>query len=198
MGLLWTVNDCGPWHTALEGYPAAVAAYGTARLAELDRWRRDDLPRLIAARTPPHVTLEEVVWVTEWKMLRGVWRARNLQLVRGNPPYEVVRLSTEALAAVPDPKRPVTLLAKLAGAGPATASAVLAVAAPAVYPFFDEVVAVQIPELGPVAFTPPYYQRYAAALRARADTLTAACPHRAWPVHDVDLALWAAVGGKAA
>lgn len=193
---LWTTEACGPWHAARDAYPAAAAAYGPARLAELDRWRRDDLPGRIAGRALPHVTLEELVWVTEWKMLRGVWRARNLQLVRGNPPEAVERLSTAALAAVPDPKRPVALLAKLAGVGPATASAVLATVAPAVYPFFDEVVAVQTPGLGPVAFTAAYYQRYAAALRERAATLSIICPHRTWTAHDLDLALWAAAGGK--
>jgi hypothetical protein len=129
-------------------------------------------------------------------MLRGVWRPRNLQLVRGNPPAEVERLSAEALKAVPDPKRPIALLARLAGVGPATASAVLATAAPSTYPFFDEVVATQIPGLGPVAFTTAYYYRYAEALRERASALTPACPHAPWPVHDLDLALWSVVDGK--
>ncbi len=193
---LWAALDCGPWHAALDGYAAAVAAYGTARLAGLDRWRRKELPQRIQARATPHVTLEELVGVTEWKMLRGVWRARNLQLVRANPAGEVERLSAAALAAVPDPKKPVALLAQLGGAGPATASAVLATAAPAVYPFFDEVVAAPVPGLGPVAFTAGYYQRYAAALRERAAALTAACPHQPWTPHALDLALWSAAGGK--
>lgn len=194
--VLWHLESCERWHAVLEGYPATVNAYGAARLAELDRWRRDEWPSRIAGRQPPFVTSEELVWVTEWKMLRGVWRAHNLQLVRGNSEAEVQRLSAAALAAIPDPKRPVALLATLAGVGPATASSVLAAAAPAIYPFFDEVVAGQIPSLGPVAFTTAYYQRYADALRVRADRLTAACPHGAWPVHDLDLALWAAVEGK--
>lgn len=196
MASLWNVQACELWHTALERYPAAVAAYGSPRLAELDRWRRLELPRRIAARPTPCVTLAELIWVTEWKMLRGVWRPRNLQLVRENPSAEVERLSAEALAAVPDPKRPVALLARLAGVGPATASAVLATAAPASYPFFDEVVALQIPGLGQVAFTAAYFQRYADALRQRAASLAAVCPHGSWPVHDLDLALWAAVDGR--
>jgi hypothetical protein len=96
VALLWAIGDCAPWHAALDGYAAAVAAYGTARLVELDQWRTTELPHLLASRTPSHVTLEELVWVTEWKMLRGVWRARNLQLVRANPADEVERLSREA------------------------------------------------------------------------------------------------------
>ena len=187
---LWAQETCAPWHQALEQYPAAVAAHGSARLVELDRWLREALPPAIAARPAPGVTTEELGWVTEWKMLRGAWRPRNLQLVRGNSTVEVERVSAEALQAVPDPRRPVALLTRLAGVGPATASAVLATAAPEHYPFFDEVVAVQMPGLGPVAFTGAYYQRYAAALRQRAAALSAACPHGDWPVHHLDLALW--------
>lgn len=198
MPALWDLAPCNDWHEALDGYPSTVAAFGSARLAELDRWRRLDLPSRVDERLTPSVTLDELVRLTEWKMLRGVWRANNLQLVRGNASTEVERLSGEALAAIPDPKRPVALLSRLAGVGPATASAVLSMVAPADYPFFDEVVAVQIPSLGPVAFTAAYYQRYADALRERAASLAAACPHGVWPVHSLDLALWAAVEGTKA
>lgn len=163
---------------------------------ELDRWRRFELPGRIAARPAPSVTVEELGWVTEWKMLRGVWRPRNLQLVTGNPAAEVERLSAEALRAVPDPRRPVALLTRLAGVGPATASSVLATAAPAAYPFFDEVVGAQVPGLGPVAFTAAFYQRYAEALRERAARLASVCGHGGWLVHDLDLALWTAVDGR--
>jgi len=211
--VLWDQQTCPPWHEALQRYPVAVATYGSSRLAELDRWLRLELlPSVIArsggssggrvgdvaiweGRPMPFITLQELVWATEWKMLRGVWRPRNLQLVRGNPPAEVERLSAEALEAVPDPKRPLALLARLAGVGPATASAVLATAAPSAYPFFDEVVAAQIPGLGPAAFTTAYYYRYADALRRRAGNLAAVCTHSPWPVHDLDLALWSVVDG---
>ena len=55
-----------------------------------------------------------------------------------------------------------------AGVGPATASAVLAAAQPRYYPFFDECVAAQIPEMGELAYTVSFYDRYAIALRKRA------------------------------
>ena len=61
-------------------------------------------------------------------------------------------------------------------------------------PFFDEDVAVQIPALGPVAFTLPYYLRYADALRARAITLRENCG-TTWNAHTVGLALWSATLG---
>jgi len=66
------------------------------------------------------------------------------------------------------------------------------------YPFFDELVAAQVPGLGPVAFTPAYYQRYAAQLRARALELGHDCPEPAWTAQDLSQALSAASGGKRA
>lgn len=125
-------------------------------------------------------------------MARGVWRARNLVLVRGNDADLVIRTSTEALAAVPDPRRPIAILATLAGVGPATASAAASAHAPDVYPFFDELVGAQVPGLGEVAFTPAYYARYAAAIRDRAEQLGSG-----WTPSMVERALWAHSGGKA-
>lgn len=192
MPTLWKSDSPDAWQAALDGYEAVIEQQGVARLAELDRWYREDLPAAIAARKTPHVTHDELVRVTEWKMARGIFRPRNLVLVRGNAPELVERTSTAALAAIPDPRRPIALLAELAGVGPATASAIAAAAAPDVYPFFDELVGAQVPGLGTVAFTPAYYARYAAALRDRADRLG-----DPWTPATVEQALWAHVGGKA-
>lgn len=192
MTSLWTEETDAPWRAALDSYPEVVARQGVAPLAELDRWYREELPGAIAGRSPAQVTHAELVRVTEWKMARGVWRARNLVLVRGNEPAAVERASAAALAAVPHPTAPIAALAELDGVGPATASAVAAAAAPEVYPFFDELVAAQVPGLGKVAFTLGYYARYAAALRDRAARLGGA-----WTPVMVERALWATVGGKA-
>ncbi len=192
MPTLWSSTDLDHWRDALAAYPDVVARQGVARLAELDTWYRGSLPGAIAARTPPHVTLDELARLTEWKMARGVWRPRNLALVRGNDPALVVETSAAALAQVPDPAKPIATLAKLAGVGPATASAVAAAFALEIYPFFDELVAQQVPGLGPVAFTPSYYRRYAEAIRARAAELGGG-----WTPVMVERALWAHAGGKA-
>jgi hypothetical protein len=190
---LWSSSDHKAWSKSLATYGDVVANQGVARLAELDRWYRDELPTLIAARADKrHVTHVELVRVTEWKMARGVWRAPNLVLVRGNDADDVKRTSAAALAAIPDPKKPIATLATLAGVGPATASAVIAAAAPEQYPFFDELVAGQIPSLGAVAWTLGYYIKYADAVRARASELG-----RGWTPVMVERALWANVGGKA-
>ena len=188
---LWASAVPHQWRQALERYDDVVARQGLAKLPELDRWYRDELPDAIASRRPAHVTLPELVRLTEWKMARGVWRARNLVLVRGNDPDVVVETSAAALAKVPHPTAPIAALATLDGVGPATASAVAAATAPDLYPFFDELVAAQVPELGKVAWTLGYYGRYAAALRARSERLG-----NDWTPAMVERALWAHVGGK--
>lgn len=189
---LWHDTGRDAWTAALARYPEVVEAQGVKPLAALDAWHRDELPARIATRAVPHVTLDELVKATEWKMARGVWRARNLVLVKGNDPALVKQVSTDALSQVGDPRAPIELLAELAGVGPATASAIAAAAAPAMYPFFDELVAEQVPGLGKVAFTIPYYLRYAAALRERAAVLG-----DGWTPVAVERALWAFSGGKA-
>ena len=189
---LWTSEVESGWRTALERYDAVVDAQKVARLPELDRWFRHELPGVIADRASPHVALSELVRLTEWKMARGVWRAPNLVLVRSNPAAQVVSVSTAALAAAPHPTAPIAALAKLKGVGPATASAVASAFAPALYPFFDELVAAQVPGLGAVAWTLAYYARYADALRARATRLGGE-----WTPVMVERALWANAGGKA-
>lgn len=189
---LWASTSAERWRSALDSYERVVAAQKVAALAELDQWYRDVLPKNIAARKAPHVTLDELTKLTQWKMARGVWRARNLALVKGNEPALVVTTSKTALALIPHPTAPISELAELAGVGPATASAVAAATAPDVYPFFDELVAGQVPSLGAVTFTLGYYAKYAEALRERAKALGGK-----WTPVMVERALWANVGGKA-
>lgn len=192
MAELWTSDLLAEWQRALDSYVGVIARQGIVRLPDLDRWYRVDLPAAIAARQKPHVTLADLVKLTEWKMTRGVWRPRNLALVRSNDPALVVQTSTAALAKAPHPTAPIAGLAELAGVGPATASAVAAATRPGVYPFFDELVAAQIPGSGKLEYTMSHYARYAAALRERADRLG-----HGWTPDMVERALWAHVGGKA-
>jgi hypothetical protein len=192
MSDLWSSPARDAWRDALARYPTVVERQGVARLPELDAWYHGELPALTRARAAAHVTLPELVRVTEWKMARGVWRAPNLVLVRGNDADAVATTSADALSRIPHPTAPIAGLASLGGVGPATASAVAAAAAPDRYPFFDELVAAQVPALGPVKWTLGYYARYADALRARAAELG-----DGWTPAMVERALWSAVGGKA-
>jgi hypothetical protein len=188
---LWTSSDDAQWQSALARYGEVIAAQGVASLVDHDRWYHEELPDALRSRGPSYATHEELVRLTQWKMARGVWRARNLVLVRGNSADLVQSTTAGAFAAVPHESAPIAKVAELAGVGPATASALLAAYAPEVYPFFDELVAHQIPGLGAVAFTPAYYKRYAQAIRERAGALSGS-----WTPAQVERALWSHVGGK--
>jgi hypothetical protein len=195
---LWKSDDCKEWQAALDSYADVIRAQNVKGLEEVDEWYRGEFPRLLAGRDPAFVTREELEQAARWKMKRGVWRERNRLLVISNPAGEVRKAARAAFAAIPDPRLPVALLSELKGVGPATSSAVLAASRPDLYPFFDELVAAQIPGLGPTAFTAAYYQRYAARLRERAAELDRACGQGLWTAHAVGQALWAASGGKVA
>ena len=191
MSGLWAATTESRWRDALRSYPTVVARQGVTRLADLDEWYRDELPAAITKRRPRHATLAELVKLTEWKMARGVWRAPNLVLVKGTDAELVKKTTAAALASAPHPTAPIAALAKLGGVGPATASALAAAAEPSLYPFFDELVAAQVPGLGPVKWTMGYYARYAEALRERARVLGGD-----WTPTLVERAVWASVGGK--
>ena len=66
MGSLCLNDSTAAWRDALATYEDVVARQGVARLAELDRWFRDELPGAITARRSPHVTHDELVRMTEW------------------------------------------------------------------------------------------------------------------------------------
>lgn len=191
---LWEQCEVRAWERALAGYDARIEHRETARLPELDRWYRSELPGLLASRPKPYLKLAELVNVTSWKMKRGTYRARNLVLVKQNAEADVRALSRQAFEAVPDLRKPIAHLATLSGVGPATASAVLAAWRPDLFPFFDEEVAQQIPSLGKVAFTASYYFRYGDALRARAAELHKHSPRDGWTAHTAAQALWAVSG----
>ena len=192
MGTLWQSTSLPAWKAALASYDAVIARQESAKLPDRDRWYHEALPAAIAARRPPHVTLPELVKLTEWKMTRGKWRARNLVLVQGNSAEAVKAATAAGLAAMPHPTAPISTIAELEGVGPATASAVVPAAAPGTYPFFDELVAAEIPGLGEVKFTLGYYARYADRIRERAAALG-----KGWTPAKVEQAVWASVGGKA-
>jgi hypothetical protein len=188
---LWSSHDISRWSRARDDYPAVIARQGVAKLPALDTWYREEFPALFSERRLVHITLDELTRVTEWKMHRGVWRAPNLVRVRSNPAEHVIETTVRALSRVPHPTQPIGEIATLDGVGPATASAVVAAMMPTVYPFFDELVAAQVPDLGPVKWTLGYYARYADLLRARAAALGAD-----WTPVSVERALWSSVGGK--
>ena len=192
MNELWSDENLDSWQTALGTYDTVIASQSSKRLPTLDSWYREELPSTIQSRQPSLLKLDELVKLTEWKMARGVWRQRNLILVRSNAPDLVEKTSQDALSNIPNAKKPISILSRLSGVGPATASAVVAAAAPDRYPFFDDLVAAQIDGMGKIAFTNAFYGRYSEAIRDRAGRLGAG-----WTPAMVERALWANAGGKA-
>jgi hypothetical protein len=188
---LWASQDVQAWRASLDRYDSVIAAQGSERLVALDHWYRTELPGAVQSRTPMHATLDDMVRLTEWKMARGVFRARNLVLVKGNDAKVVRDVSARALALTPHPTAVIKQLSDLDGVGPATASALAAAAYPAVYPFFDELVAWQIPGMADVTFTLAFYGKYAEALRTRAAQLG-----EEWTPVMAERALWSHSGGK--
>lgn len=187
---LWSSDQSSPWRDALASYDDALGCLPHARLRELDAWYRHELPPLVRARAPLHLTHDEMVRVTEWKMARGVWRAPNLVLVKSNPPGAVEEATSAAAGLLTNPAKALAAVTALKGVGPATASAALAIMAPYAFPFFDEIVAGQVTELGAVAWTAPYYRKYAAALTARAESLRGVLGNE-WTATHCERALWA-------
>jgi hypothetical protein len=188
---LWQSDNVRDWRDALASYDVRIASREVNRLPELDQWYRLTLPVLLKSRHPAFIGKDELINAAEWKMKRGVYRGRNLALVKRNSEDDVKSISEQAFAAVPDVRKPIPLLRSLSGVGPATASAILAAFRPDLFPFFDEDVARQIPDLGKVSFTQSYYSRYRDALRSRARSLTDSSPSP-WTAQDVAQALWAA------
>jgi hypothetical protein len=188
---LWLTDSQDAWTRALASYSAVIARQGVPPLPDLDHWVNEELPIALAARHPAHITRDELVRLTEWKMHRGVWRAPNLVRVKSNSEAHVAEVSQQACAAVPHPTKPIASIATLDGVGPATASAAMALVCPAIYPFFDELVASQVAALGPLAWTLGYYAKYAEQLRSRAAELG-----DGWTPVRVERAVWASLGGK--
>ena len=187
---LWRDDTLSSWEQALSTYDRAIAALPNGKLPAHDVWYRHELPVLVHARAPMHVTHDEMVRITEWKMARGVWRAPNLVLVRNNPSGAVEAATARASALLDNTAKAVAAVSALGGVGPATASAVLAIMAPERFPFFDEIVTGQVAPhvegMGTIAWTAPYYRKYVAALTARAAALA-----NGWHATMVERALWA-------
>lgn len=190
---LFQTNDADTWARALESYPSVIEAQDVSDLTALDTWYRETLPQLLQQRSPLIMEPGELEQVVKWKMRRGEWRARNLALVRGNPPELVRTYSLAAFNPATPPRKALAALSELGGVGPATASAALAAARPLELPFLDDLVGAAIPALGKPSFTVSYYLKYADALIAKAASLGSA-----WTAQSVGFALWSAIGGKKA
>ena len=133
-----------------------------------------------------YCNLSQFERIVEWKMSRGLFRPRNKQLVSSNKETEVENFSKEAFEiAESQSKKAISVLCKLKGIGPATASALLSSYCPKLYPFMsDEGMA----EAGlPLKYTEKAYADYKLAITHKMNALTFL---HDWNANDVQQALW--------
>jgi hypothetical protein len=165
-----------------------------AELVALDQFWREDYPKAVATRAPPHVTKAELTQVMTWKLKRGKMRPL-LHLIAENTPEAVVAASTRACAHIMpagaavsagDVEAALAALCVLRGVGPATASALLAPLCPAGAPFMADEAMDAVLGRG-WSYTAADYRRFAAGCRGQAAQLGPP-----WTAEDVGRALWTA------
>ncbi|XP_054913933.1 uncharacterized protein zgc:112496 isoform X1 [Poeciliopsis prolifica] len=192
------------WRRVYEKYRDVMEAAAKARrpkLLQLDKWYQEELPALILSRPDKHITLSELKMLMEWKLTaacvscvvqRGKFRPRLQQLVASNDQDAVQKRSRTALGLLPDVPAAVAELSGLKGVGPATASAVLAAAAPALAAFMSDEAVENVPGLQPVQYTAKHYALYLDKMAAQAAKLNRVDPLQDWTPHRLELCLWAA------
>ncbi|KAL4751478.1 hypothetical protein BDW72DRAFT_192851 [Aspergillus terricola var. indicus] len=123
---------------------------------ELDEWRYDVLPALVADRSSDkarggggHLSREELVRLMKWKLKHGVYRPTLLGMIRQNQEKTISDTTASAFSSLPASVEGndgfeaigsalLTLATPLRGVGPATASLILSVACPEMIPFYSD------------------------------------------------------------
>ncbi|KAJ5359986.1 hypothetical protein N7517_009177 [Penicillium concentricum] len=123
----------------------------TNKFLQLDRWRYEALPKIIAERAGEggqkgsvpegaHLLKEELIDIMDWKTKHGVSRPMLMGMVKSNQVATVTKSTSTAFAVLPDadpvvapndafPKASLdALTAPIRGVGPATASLILSIA----------------------------------------------------------------------
>lgn len=114
------------------------------------------LAATVRARDPPHITGQELSAIMKWKLAKGKFRPRLQQFVDAADPGQVRTASTAAFkhlahspGGAPKPacmRKALEAMTAFKGVGPATASAVLALACDAVPFMSDEALEAALPK----------------------------------------------------
>ncbi|KAH8730085.1 hypothetical protein GQ44DRAFT_747095 [Phaeosphaeriaceae sp. PMI808] len=126
----------------LSAFNGLLSRYSSAvpeKLRELDTLRYEIIPTTVATRRDSaFLAIDEVEKLVEWKLKHGTFRPKLLQLVSSNDDETVQDTTSAAFRDLTARLPAVKTLSVLKGIGPATASLLLSVAAPASVPFFSD------------------------------------------------------------
>ncbi|KAF8924476.1 hypothetical protein EDD21DRAFT_415415 [Dissophora ornata] len=194
--MLFDSSDIAIWESVLAQYPDAlqhhVANKKDDSLLALDEWYQTTLPSVLDSRKPKRIDSEELCRLMSWKLKRGKFRPSLAKLAASNADADVMRISQEAFALVASNlKAAITKMADLKGVGPATASAILCAGAPSEVPFMADETMDSVPGLGTIAYTIPYYLKFATKVIEKAALLKAKGSTTVHSPHLVEKALWA-------
>ncbi|KAF9947708.1 hypothetical protein BGZ70_002547 [Mortierella alpina] len=189
--MLFDSDEPTVWEAVLALYPEALAHHVSHKkdnsLLALDQWYQDTLPTLLQSRQPMHIDANELCQLMSWKLKRGKFRPSLAKLAASNADADVKRISQEAfkLLHTKDLRAAITKMAELKGVGPATASG-----APKQVPFMADETMDSVPGLGTIAYTIPYYIKFATQVIEKAAGLKARGSAIVNSPHLVEKALW--------
>ncbi|KAL1917084.1 uncharacterized protein VTP21DRAFT_5282 [Calcarisporiella thermophila] len=160
----------------------------------LDAWYFNELPRYVTERGVDKerwLTLEEVKKIVKWKLMRGKFRPRLMQLVSSNEPATVIAVTKASNQKLPDIETAIHELTALKGVGPATASAILQALAPGTVPFMSDEAMGALSNLGPISYTEKHYSKFLDQLKKKCQELNRKeFGQNVWTPDLVEKALW--------
>ena len=129
------------------------------------------MPASIHSRKDKHVTHEELVQITKWKLTRGKNRRQLLDLVRINTELAVKQTTQKAFRKIPNLSAAIAALTNLKGIGPQTASAVLCAGFPEHCPYMADECMLSTPGVEATDYTLNEFNTYATQIKTCADKL---------------------------
>ncbi|XP_076312156.1 uncharacterized protein LOC143225884 isoform X2 [Tachypleus tridentatus] len=151
---------------------------------------QEQLQKIILSRKEPHIILEELIQITKWKLIRGKFRPRLMDLVKINTETAVKKTSIKAFRKLPNISHAITALTTLKGVGPATASAILAAGYPEQVAFMADESMLSTPGVEAADYTLAEYLNYHEQIKNCSDRLNKKNPEGKWTPHKVELTLW--------
>ncbi|KAL8276914.1 hypothetical protein RQP46_010642 [Phenoliferia psychrophenolica] len=153
---------------ALESYDASLstragASKASSDLVALDAWYRTTL-RTSLSSSPTALTVEQLGRLMEWKLARGKWRPKLVEMANSNP--QTLLTSCTPPSPTATAKVSLTALCSLKGVGPATASAILSLYFPKTEPFLSDE-AFEAMGLGKAEYTVKGWEKFRAAMEKR-------------------------------